>query len=112
MLDLNTLISPGSKLNLSFPSIINDRGEIAGQAQLPNGDIHAFLLIPCDGDHAGEGGCEDAPEATNATIQDSPVPGNQSSTNMAGSSLTPREIAARMLARFGRNQGFRAWPWK
>jgi probable HAF family extracellular repeat protein len=30
MLDLNTLISPGSKLNLSFPSIINDRGEIAG----------------------------------------------------------------------------------
>src|SRR5215472_1492658 len=101
MFDLNTLVSPGSKLNLFFPSIINDRGEIAGQGQLPNGDIHAFLLIPCEGDHAGEGGCEDAPEATNATIQDSPLPANQSSTNMPPSSLTPIEIEARMRGRFG-----------
>jgi probable HAF family extracellular repeat protein len=31
MFDLNTPVSPAAKLNLSFPSIINDRGEIAGQ---------------------------------------------------------------------------------
>lgn len=35
MSDLNTLISPGSKLNLYFPTIINDRGEIAGQGRFP-----------------------------------------------------------------------------
>jgi hypothetical protein len=35
--DLNSLISSSSKLNLHFPTIINDRGEIAGQGQLLNG---------------------------------------------------------------------------
>jgi probable HAF family extracellular repeat protein len=58
MFDLNTLVSPCSELNLYFPTIINDRGEIAGQGQLPNGDVHAFLLIPCDENHAGVEGCD------------------------------------------------------
>jgi hypothetical protein len=29
---------------------INNRGEITGNGFLPNGDEHAFLLIPTDGD--------------------------------------------------------------
>jgi probable HAF family extracellular repeat protein len=46
MVDLNTLIPPGSKLRLVEAQYINDRGEIAGFGVLPNGDGHAFLLIP------------------------------------------------------------------
>jgi len=80
MFDLNTLISPGSKLNLYFPSIINDRGEIAGQAQLPNGDIHAFLLIPCDESHSDVEGCDYSPvEANTAVPQTKPGVRNTSS---------------------------------
>lgn len=44
--DLNLLIPDGSLLHLFLASDINDRGEIAGLASLPNGDIHAYVLIP------------------------------------------------------------------
>jgi len=46
MADLNTLVPPGSNLYLVEAQFINDRGEIAGRGVLPNGDNHAFLLIP------------------------------------------------------------------
>jgi probable HAF family extracellular repeat protein len=83
MFDLNTLISPSSKLNLYFPSIINDRGEIAGQAQLPNGDIHAFLLIPCDESHSDVEGCDYSPvEANTAVPQTKPGVRNTSSRTL------------------------------
>lgn len=83
MFDLNTLIPPGSKLNLYFPSIINDRGEIAGQAQLPNGDIHAFLLIPCDENHPDIEGCDYSPvEANTAVPQTKPGVHNTSSRTL------------------------------
>jgi probable HAF family extracellular repeat protein len=62
MVDLNTLVPPGSALHLTDPDTINDRGEIAGFGFLPNGDQHAFLLIPCDGEHSDAEGCEDAAE--------------------------------------------------
>lgn len=48
MVDLNTLISPGSPLHLALPVYISDLGEIAGLGFFPNGDVHTFLLIPCD----------------------------------------------------------------
>jgi hypothetical protein len=48
MTDLNT------DLLLVDAFDINDRAEIAGEAVLPNGDIHAVLLVPC---HKGETGC-------------------------------------------------------
>jgi probable HAF family extracellular repeat protein len=46
-IDLNTLVAPSSGLALTEPTSINDRGEIAGVGTLPNGDQHAFVLIPC-----------------------------------------------------------------
>ena len=59
MVDLNTLVPPGSKLHLDAGYYINDRGEISGVGTLPNGDIRTFLLIPC-------GDCEDGSEGTTA----------------------------------------------
>jgi hypothetical protein len=37
---------------------MNDRGEIAGFGLLANGDLHAYLLIPCDEHHPGIEGCD------------------------------------------------------
>jgi probable HAF family extracellular repeat protein len=52
--DLNTLVPPGSSLDLTFAVAISDRGEIAGFGVPPGcapQDIdqcgHAYLLIPC-----------------------------------------------------------------
>jgi probable HAF family extracellular repeat protein len=62
MVDLNTLIPPGSSLELTFAVAINERGEIAGFG-VPPGCApqdygicgHAYVLIPCD---ANSGACE------------------------------------------------------
>jgi probable HAF family extracellular repeat protein len=44
-IDLNTLVAP-SDLHLSSAEYVNDRGEIVGHGELPNGDQRVFLLIP------------------------------------------------------------------
>jgi probable HAF family extracellular repeat protein len=62
MVDLNMLVHPRSALRVREGDDINDRGEIAGKAVLPNGDVHAVLLIP-DGD------CDDELEAKIAASQ-------------------------------------------
>lgn len=51
IIDLNTLIRPGSKLHILDALSINDRGEIVGTALLPNGDVHPIVLLPYDADH-------------------------------------------------------------
>ncbi|HST09559.1 MAG TPA: hypothetical protein VLL05_04230 [Terriglobales bacterium] len=65
MVDLQTLILPGSGITLSSCSAceagaynINDRGEITGQGVLADGDSRVVLLIPCDENHAGIDGCD------------------------------------------------------
>lgn len=65
IVDLNQLVLPGSDLTVVGATYINDRGEIAAQGALPNGDSHAILLIP-DGD------CDDACEARIADSQSNP----------------------------------------
>jgi probable HAF family extracellular repeat protein len=58
IVDLNRLISHRSHLQLQVASNINNRGEIAGFGVLPNGKQHAFLLVPCNGEHHGIEDCD------------------------------------------------------
>jgi probable HAF family extracellular repeat protein len=71
IVDLNSLIPPGSPIRLVDAKDINDRGEIAGDGVLPGVDpnnvagggtnpglgVRAFLLIPCDAGHPNVEGC-------------------------------------------------------
>jgi len=58
LVDLNTLIPPGSGLQLYEADEINDRGEIVVQGLDASGNNHAVLLIPCDENHADVLGCD------------------------------------------------------
>ena len=57
--DLNTLIPAHSPLTLLVALAINARGEIGGFGVTGTGEIHAFLAIPCDRNHAGDKCCRD-----------------------------------------------------
>jgi probable HAF family extracellular repeat protein len=58
IVDLNTLVDPGSGLFLYAGLYINDPGEIAAFAGDSSGNNHDVLLIPCDADRAGVEGCD------------------------------------------------------
>jgi probable HAF family extracellular repeat protein len=49
MVDLNALVKNPSDLRFYWAVYISENGEIAGNATLPNGDIHLVVLVP-DGD--------------------------------------------------------------
>ena len=96
MVDVNTLIVPVSDIEVISEFDINDRGEIAGQGLLPNGDVHAVLLIPCDQNHPGLEGCDYDPAdgATASVIR--PALATQSSAAAATKArLSPAEVMAR-----------------
>jgi probable HAF family extracellular repeat protein len=67
--DLNALATPPTGLTLSEATFINDRGDISGFGTLPNGDQHAFILVPCGRDESAA--CGDADQVPNA-IQSAP----------------------------------------
>ena len=76
MLDLNTLIPPGSGLQLTNAFDINDRGEILaksdplGVTPIDDADLgHLVLLVPCD---EGRGDCVNELSASNVTVFSSP----------------------------------------
>jgi probable HAF family extracellular repeat protein len=58
MVDLNSLVLPGSDLFLGGAINANDSGEIVAGGNLPNGDSHDALLIPCDENHPNIEGCD------------------------------------------------------
>jgi probable HAF family extracellular repeat protein len=58
MVDLNTLVSHGSGLQLTGATSINERGEITTFGVLSNGDTRTILLIPCDKHHPSVEGCD------------------------------------------------------
>lgn len=92
IVDLNSLIPPGSELQLANALNINDRGEIAGTGLLTNGDFRNFLLIPCDENHPGVEGCDyNLLEESVAASPTSPVVG---------------DAARRTPLQFGTRQGY------
>ena len=73
IVDLNSRISHGSDMQLLVAGNINNSGEIAGFGVLPNGDQHAFLLVPCDDKHPGVEGCDDSMIEASATASFEPT---------------------------------------
>jgi hypothetical protein len=88
MVDLNSLVT-GADMTLGFPTSINDRGEITGIGVLANGNLHAYLLIPCDDAHPSVEGCDysmvEAPAAAAQTTRPSPGVRNASSPTLPSS---------------------------
>jgi probable HAF family extracellular repeat protein len=95
MVDLNTLVAGGSGLHLFEAVDINDRGEIAGNGALQNGDVHAFLLIPCKG---GTQGCKLVTPSSAALPEDI----TQSPTAMTQNSPLRSDGMGALRSRFGR----------
>ena len=94
MIDLGARIQPGSELTFTEPFVINDRGEIAGNGVLTNGDVHAALLIP-DGD------CDDDCEGRIAASQNNAAPA-QSPATMKQGSESPANRVDQLRNRLGR----------
>jgi probable HAF family extracellular repeat protein len=89
--DLSVFAPPGSTLTPWFDgAVINDRGEIAGLRVLPDGDLHAFLLVPCEEDSDR---CVDAVEGAAATRN---IPARSAGTPRP--SIQRRVTPAEMLA--------------
>jgi probable HAF family extracellular repeat protein len=99
MVDLNAFVPPGSELTLNEAVFINDRGEISGFGTLPNGDQHAFVMIPC--------GADDTEGCKGATAGETHVNAVSITTPTTQRHPAPRSLFDRMLPPFGR----RPIPW-
>jgi probable HAF family extracellular repeat protein len=75
IIDLNVFAPPASGLVIGDTEQINDGGEIFGSASLPNGDVRAVLLIPCDENHPGVEGCDynEVEVTTEAPVRPAPT---------------------------------------
>jgi probable HAF family extracellular repeat protein len=112
MVDLNTLVLPGSALSVIGGSVINDRGEIGCVGVLPNGDKHACVLIPCDEDHPNMEGCDYDPvdPAVAAQVLASPLAQAAAATS-SQPILSPAERTAQIRSMMARRRGrFGALP--
>jgi probable HAF family extracellular repeat protein len=104
MLDLNTLIAPGSGWQLTRALNINDRGEIlvaadpVGVTPTDDDDLgQLVLLVPCD---IGEAGCEGTAASTASVAPPSSTRISKNVTTAAP--LTPRQRAAALRAQWAR----------
>jgi len=98
IVDLNSLIPPGSGLLLKEAAFINEAGEIAGNGVLENGDGRAFVLIPRGNDgHDSAAGALELSQADEA-------PATQGRATVTHGKLTPQMLAA-MRTRLTRRHG-------
>jgi probable HAF family extracellular repeat protein len=82
IVDLQTLVIPGSDVTISETNYINDAGEISGFGTNSTGQQRAILLIPCDERHPGQ--CEDYSLIEAATQPTSPSRLKRGSETPAG----------------------------
>ena len=87
MVDLNDLVSTAD-MTLTG-GFINDRGEITGFGVLAHGDLHAFLLIPCDENHPDVEGCD-------YSMAEASVPQTSSAVRNPSSRTLPQSLMRRM----------------
>src|SRR5947208_131035 len=99
MIDLNQFVPPGSGLIVTDGEGINDRGEIAGSALLPNGDFHAVLLVPCTEDLIDAVGCQEASQNVNASSSELSTPGKPF---VVPNNLDAKALLTVLKARFAR----------
>jgi probable HAF family extracellular repeat protein len=96
MIDLNSFVPPSSGVQLTFALSINERGEIASLGVLPNGDQHAFVLIPCEGEHPDDDGCQVQDQiSTLGPLSDATL-ADHNKLHLNATSLTAKEIRARL----------------
>jgi probable HAF family extracellular repeat protein len=107
MIGLDQFVPPASCISLTDPSSINDRGEIVIDGTL-NGNLHAFMLVPCGENHAGVEGCIDASEETNAATQDIRSLAIQPST-FATESAPASQVLDSVHTRFGSRRQLRSF---
>ena len=107
MIDLNSLVLPGSGLTALNAQFINERGEIVGTGQLANGDVHAMLLIPCDEKHPGE--CEDY-SMIEAPASQTRASTAEVSAPTTGRNESPEETVNPSRNRFGRGAHMSGQP--
>jgi probable HAF family extracellular repeat protein len=107
IVDLNTLVPPGSDVTITNAFDINDRGEIAGNGFLPNGDSRAVLLIPCDENHPRIEGCDydDVEAVAEPQVRSTQItPASAAATT---TKLSPAEMKMRLQSlAAGRNHRF------
>jgi probable HAF family extracellular repeat protein len=93
MIDLNTLIPPGSGIRLTHSVSINDRG-----------DHRAFVLIPCDENHPDVEGCDYDTVDAETAAQLNPAPIIQA-PSASPTKLSPTEMMTQSRSqRGGRNR--------
>jgi probable HAF family extracellular repeat protein len=98
LVDLNLFVSSSSGVLLTFALSINERGEIASLGLLPNGDQHAFELIPCDDGESQAEGCEEANEIRAAAIKNAAGDIAPARAAVVQPNLTPSEMKDRVRA--------------
>jgi probable HAF family extracellular repeat protein len=107
MVDVNTLVPPHPGVQLTgSETYINDQGEILLLGVLSDGDVHAFLVTPCDDNHRDGGDCEERAEGT-TTAQSSSALVTQYPTTMTEGSPSPSERMGALRSRFGHRYPYR-----
>jgi probable HAF family extracellular repeat protein len=119
MVDLRSLVLPGSDITVAENLSINDRGEIAAAGQ-PNCvagepcDKHSILLLPCDDAHPNIEGCDydTVDQDTAAQVRAMPLtsPSTLSANPVQLSSADRMARIRSMIA--GRHHRFAALPPK